>query len=279
MTTDLKRLFRYQELIFALSERESSSPRSSTDKLETSIKRAEARLPKALRPRLVTLRTKSPVVIAPVENGGCGVCRNTLPTAVEQAVKANAAYECCPACGRILYLPDGTPRQTGKRTSNPFRGNVSGIAQYTSEALIIPKLAAKTPEGAIRELAELLEEQGFIEDAGEIAALALEREKIAPTAVERALAFPHVRGVEGGGLVMAIGMRRQGYDFGSPDGKKTKILFFSVIPSAAGSFYLKMLAELMCSFHDAQARHALLAAPDSAEAWKTLCDLTAQTVP
>ena len=68
-------------------------------------------MPKALRPTLVTLRTRSPVVIAPVENGGCGVCRNTLPTAVEQAVKANSDYECCPACGRILYLPDGTPRQ------------------------------------------------------------------------------------------------------------------------------------------------------------------------
>ena len=40
------------------------------------------------------------------------------------------------------------------------------------------------------------------------------------TAVDNAIAFPHVRGVEGGALNLALGVSKKGIKFGGPGGKR-----------------------------------------------------------
>jgi mannitol/fructose-specific phosphotransferase system IIA component (Ntr-type) len=107
---------------------------------------------------------------------------------------------------------------------------------------------------------------------------ALQREAIVSTAVDHGLAFPHVRGVEGGGLTLACGLSRKGIPFGEEDKKPTKILFFMVIPTAASAFYLKLLAGLAESFTDAENRKAVLAAKDQDELWKALSKVTRATI-
>jgi len=79
----------------------------------------------------------------------------------------------------------------------------------------------------------------------------------------------------GGGLTFAVGMKRGGLPFGAPDKVKTKLLFFTVIPTAASQFYLKLLSGLTQVFRDAKARNALLACKTADEMWETLDDLTA----
>jgi mannitol/fructose-specific phosphotransferase system IIA component (Ntr-type) len=99
------------------------------------------------------------------------------------------------------------------------------------------------------------------------------------TAVHTGLAFPHVRGVEGGGLTFSLGLKRDGLEFGAPDGGLTQIIFFIVIPSAASGFYLQLLSGLIQALQDESARQTLLASATPAEVWENLTRLSQKTIP
>ena len=144
---------------------------------------------------------------------------------------------------------------------------------------MVPKLAASTREEVIGELAKLLGDGGFVEDAATVAELALRREAILSTAVEHGLAFPHVRDVEGGGLTLAVGLKARGIDFSGHDGHLSKIFFFMVIPTPATAFYLRLLAGLVRTFESSDARKALLECEKPEQMWKTLTKLTRETIP
>jgi mannitol/fructose-specific phosphotransferase system IIA component (Ntr-type) len=168
-------------------------------------------------------------------------------------------------------------RQQAKKTSGD-KMLPKGIARFSDEALMIPRLKAETREEALAELAGAMAVAGFIENADSVCELALKREAMISTALESGLAFPHVRNVEGGGLTLALGLKPKGLAFGAPDGKLTKIVFLMVIPTPSSAFYLRLLAGLVKTFADADARKSMLDAETSAEMWKTLTKLTRLTV-
>jgi mannitol/fructose-specific phosphotransferase system IIA component (Ntr-type) len=128
-------------------------------------------------------------------------------------------------------------------------------------------------------LAQTLAKQGYIENADVVTDLALKREAIIGTAVEHGLAFPHVRDVEGGGLTLALGLKEKGLNFGAPDEKLTKIIFLIVIPAPASAFYLRLLAGLVRTFAETEARKTLLECETPAQMWKVLTKLTRATIP
>ncbi|MEI6516062.1 MAG: PTS sugar transporter subunit IIA, partial [bacterium] len=119
---------------------------------------------------------------------------------------------------------------------------------------------------------------GFVDDADKLVEAALKREAIVSTALEHSLAFPHVRGVEGGGLTLGMGISSKGIKFDGHDKGLTKIIFFLVIPTAASAFYLKVLAGLAETFSDAEARKALMAEESPEKVWKALIKLTKKTI-
>jgi len=87
-----------------------------------------------------------------------------------------------------------------------------------------------------------------------------------------------VRGVEGGGLTLALGIHKKGVHFGGPGRTLTRIFFFVVIPTAASAFYLKLISGLAQTFRENEAREALLATDDPAALWTVLVKQTRQTV-
>ena len=136
-------------------------------------------------------------------------------------------------------------------------------------------LDGKTREDAIAELAGAMEKGKFIANADSLVASALEREGILSTAMEGGIAFPHVRGVEGGGLTLAMGVSKKGIDW---DGEKVNIVFLSAIPVAVSAFYLRLMAGLTQAFSKEANRKALLDAKDEAALWKALQKATRATV-
>jgi len=154
-----------------------------------------------------------------------------------------------------------------------------GVARFSAQNLMVPKLTADTGEEAIEELSAKLEAEGFVEDAGKLVEKALARELIVSTAVDHGLAFPHVRGVEGGGLTMALGVRKKGLKFGGAGRNLTRIVFFMVIPTAASAFYLKLLSGLTQTFREADAREKLMDADTPEKMWAILARLTKTTIP
>ena len=120
-----------------------------------------------------------------------------------------------------------------------------------------------------------MEEAKFISNADSLVAAAMERESILSTAMDGGIAFPHVRGVEGGGLTFAMGVSRSGIDW---NGETVNIVFLSAIPVAVSAFYLRLMSGLLKAFAKEPARRAVLEAKSSEALWKALQKATRATV-
>ncbi len=277
MNSVLNHLIQLQELDFALAEQKTANPQAPLTQLEDAIAQLRAQLPDQVLSRYQRLQQNSALAVVPVANGACSQCRMGVPLGIVNAVRAGEELQTCGHCGRFLFWQEVTPRQPKKSGGDKLPR--AGIARFSSPKLMLPRLAATTRDAALGELAELLARQGFVEEPGSLVEMALRREAMVSTAVENGLAFPHVRNVEGGGLTFAVGLHEKGIDFGGADGQASRIIFFIVIPAPASAFYLRLLAGLVRTFSEAEARQTLLecATPDAM--WKTLAKLTRQTIP
>jgi mannitol/fructose-specific phosphotransferase system IIA component (Ntr-type) len=89
---------------------------------------------------------------------------------------------------------------------------------------------------------------------------------------------PHVRGVEGGGLTLAMGLSHKGIRWDAHATELTRIVVFIIIPTVASAFYLKLLAGLAETFTQADARKLILETGEAEAMWKTLVKITRSTV-
>ena len=95
--------------------------------------------------------------------------------------------------------------------------------------------------------------------------------------MENGLAFPHVRGIEGGGLTLALGVSKKGVPF-DEQGSVAHFIFLVTIPSAVSAFYLRLLSGLTETFLKPQNRDALLAAETPEQLWKALIKATRYSI-
>lgn len=270
-------LVQLQELTLIRDEQKVAERPERLQPLDTSIKTMLGRLPKDIRVMFEKLRKKDHIVIAPIANRLCSVCGMTLPISLVQSVQQAKKIYNCPSCSRLLFYPQNTAR----RVAAPLlRGETRkvGVSRFSAPALMIPRLQAEDKEGVIGELAMQMEQEGFVDNGEMLLESALRRETIVSTAMSHGLAFPHVRGIEGGALTFSLGLSPKGIVFDENGSGLMHIIFFIVIPTAASAFYLKLLSGLAETFSKAEARKALLAAKDNPTLWKTLCKLTRSTI-
>ena len=91
------------------------------------------------------------------------------------------------------------------------------------------------------------------------------------------LEFPHVRGVEGGGLTLALGLSEKGIVWDS-DGSKVHVVVFSVIPVAVSAFYLRLMTMLCDTFKKKENLALVTSSKTSAALWKNLVKATRYSV-
>ncbi|MBW2058569.1 MAG: PTS sugar transporter subunit IIA [Deltaproteobacteria bacterium] len=273
----LNQLIQLQELYFAESEQQSLNPETQPEEIEKAIHDLLEDLPSTVASLCRRLRKRDPAVVVPVVDGVCSACGMALPTSRTYAIERGDEIYQCPSCSRILYSRPGAPRQVRSvRSMGRLR---SGIARFSDKSLMCPRLKAKTRNEALSELIGLMARKGFVENPDGLLHAALEREAIISTAVNHGLAFPHVRGVEGGGLTFSVGLKREGLDFGAPDGGLTRIIFFIVIPSAASAFYLQLLSGLIESLQASEARERLLECTAPDQLWEALSAISHKAIP
>ena len=277
MHPKINHLIQLQELSLIRTEQKAHRHGHRLDELDASVKSLTEQLPADIQGLVGRMQKRDPIIIVPMSNGICTGCGMRIPTSLVQSVKVSEHIQVCPICTRILYYQEGLPRHIG---AAPRRGDPRkvGIARFSAPGLMIPKLQASTREEAILEMADCMQEQGFVDHASKLVEAALRRESIVSTAVDHGLAFPHVRGVEGGGLTLGLGISSKGIKFDGHDKTLTRIVFFLVIPTAASAFYLKLLAGLAETFSDADARKALMAEENPDKLWKVLVKLTKKTI-
>ncbi len=273
----MNHLVQLQELVLIRGEQKVAGGAGHLEKLDESIAAMTRQLPKDIRTNFEKLRHRDQNVVVPVADQGCTVCGMKLPRSLQQAIRLGRDLHPCPNCARILYLAEGAPRNTRQRPGR-FDTPKPGVARFSAESLMLAQLNADDREGAIRELAMRMADEGFVDRGDLLVEEALRREAILCTAVDHGLAFPHVRGVEGGGLTLAVGLSQKGIDFEGSKTNLTKIVFFLVIPIAASAFYLKLLSGLTETFMVAENRKQLLASKDAATLWKTLIKVTRKII-
>ena len=272
----LSALLRIQELGFALLEHEAAESQSGQKEIREAMQELAKGVPREWLRVLERLQSTGQPAVVPAMDGFCSYCRIQVPTQMFQEVMRSSRIHQCPCCARILYVPESGGLHLGEATPRMGQG---GIARFSNAQLVLPNLSARSRDQVLQELVERLASLGWVAEPEEILKAAIEREELVTTALDHGLAFPHVRGVEGGGLVVAAGLSRKGVRF-SPDGRRlTRILFFSVIPQAASTLYLRIVGGVVKALRADEARKKLLSCSDSQTAWEVLLELTRSTLP
>jgi len=274
MKNQINMLRQLQELVLTRDEHHQTGDGSHMDSLNDSIDALEAKLEPQIANIYQRLYKKNHVVMGAMSNGCCAACGMQIPIAQVQQVKLGQHLVTCSSCGRILFADEAdAARNIAEKTDKD--DPKTGISRFSAEELVVADLGACTREEAIVRLAGLMEEHRFVSNADSLATAALEREGVLSTAMEGGLAFPHVRGVEGGALTLALGVSKDGIDW---DGETVHIVCLSAIPVAVSAFYLRLMSGLMQAFSKEANRKALVDSKDASSLWKTLVKVTRTTV-
>ncbi len=272
MKSVINQLCQLQDLILVRDEHRATGGADHLARLNESIESMVASLPREVVGTFNRLFARDHVLMAPVHNGCCAVCGMRLPVSQLQAVRQCTALQMCPGCARILFEEPDAPQWVGAvpTRSDPHK---NGISRFSAESLMVPDLVAGSAADAIEILAGKMESGGFISHADKLIASALERESMLSTAMEHGLAFPHVRGVEGGSLTLACGVSKEPFAW-DVAGNMTNIVFLITIPTAVSAFYMRLIAGLTNAFLKENNRQALLEAETPTALWKALAKAT-----
>lgn len=269
----MNQLIQLQSLSYTLDEQKALTTENHLKSLEESIEALTSGIPKDISKLFQKLIKHYKTAVVPMAKGVCSGCGMAVPTILAYEVQVGEKIFQCPSCTRIIYYRDSLPRQV-KRVCKPS----AGLDRFSASSLMLPELQGRDRNEVLAEMTQLLAAQGYVEEPDRLLEAALGRESIVPTAIEHGLAFPHVRGVEGGGLVLACGLKKDGIAFGAPKKQLTSIFFFMVIPLAASAFYLHLITGLMDSFREESAREKLLACKTPEKMWQVLSQLTKKTI-
>jgi mannitol/fructose-specific phosphotransferase system IIA component (Ntr-type) len=274
----INQLIQLQEMVVARMQKKASMPKAPLGALNQNIALLGANLPQRVKSHLNQLLQKHPEAVVPIVAGHCTGCGMGVSKSLVNEILHGDELHRCLNCTRYLYCPSEiVAREHISRVYGEARQ--IGIARFSAPSLMVSPLSGTTPEEVLGELCQRMQQEAFVEDGNHLFELAMQREAIISTGVDSGMAFPHVRGVEGGGLTMALGIHKKGIHFGGPGKTLTRIFFFMVIPTATSAFYLKLIAGLSQTFREKEAREALLAVADDEQVlWNTLIRKTCKAI-
>jgi PTS system nitrogen regulatory IIA component len=138
------------------------------------------------------------------------------------------------------------------------------ISRYVKKEFIIPDLNAVDKAGAIRQLVDRIF-NSMAPEIGDISAdfifeSVMKRESIQTTGLGNGLAFPHARLDKCFDLVLAIGVSKNGVDFGSIDKKPCNVICLMLSPVDKPYIILQTMAALTRVLADSQNVNAIISA-------------------
>lgn len=273
----INQLIQLQELVVANMQKKAAMPQARLEELEKSIVALGSDLPQQVKSHFNRLLQKHPEAIVPVANGICAGCGMALTKSLVQSVHKAEQMNRCPNCARFLYYPEQLVER--ERTNRVYgEARKTGIGRFTAPELMMVSLKGSSPEEVLGEICTRMAGAGFVDDGDHLLDLALQREAIVSTAVDNGIAFPHVRGVEGGGLTLVVGIHKKGIKFGGPGRTLTRIFFFMMIPTSTSAFYLKLISGLSRIFREKESSEALLTAKTDEDLWKALIKTTKKMI-
>ncbi|TMP97536.1 MAG: PTS sugar transporter subunit IIA [Verrucomicrobia bacterium] len=148
------------------------------------------------------------------------------------------------------------------------------LPDLVDEKQVILRLRSRKPGNALREIVQLLANNGKIEDPEKFLEQVLAREHAHPSVVEYGVVFPHARTDLVDEIVLGIGRSRAGIPFGE-NGVRARLIFVIGVPQLLVNDYLICVGTLARIVKDHATRSTLLRAETPRE---FLDALTAETL-
>lgn len=140
------------------------------------------------------------------------------------------------------------------------------ITTLINEHLINLDLKATRKEEVFTEMARLLASQGKVSDEQAFIKDLWAREELGNTGFEEGVALPHAKSAAVCNPAVAIGISRNGIEYGAEDGKPSHIFFMIASPNGGANHHIEVLAELSGKLIEEGFIAKLLAAKTPADA-------------
>ena len=131
------------------------------------------------------------------------------------------------------------------------------LTDLLDEKQVILGLRSRKVPNALREIIQLLAQNGKIENADAFFETALAREQAHPSVVENGVAFPHARTDLVDEIIVGIGRSRVGIPFGQ-NSARARLIFVIGVPERLVNEYLICVGTLVRLVRDDTIRSALL---------------------
>ncbi|MBP8221935.1 MAG: PTS sugar transporter subunit IIA, partial [Aeromonadaceae bacterium] len=118
------------------------------------------------------------------------------------------------------------------------------LPTMTNGRLICLELKATSKEALFDEMAQMLARDGAVSDQQQFVKDVWAREQLDCTGFEQGVALPHAKSKAVSRPAIAIGVSRQGIEYGAEDGKPTQLIFMIASPDGGANHHIEVLAEL-----------------------------------
>lgn len=118
------------------------------------------------------------------------------------------------------------------------------ISDLINEDLICLNLTAINKDDVFVEMIERLHAQGRVNNKEQFLADIYAREALGNTGFEDGIALPHAKSAAVINPAVAIGISRQGIDYGAEDGQPSTLFFMIASPDGGADHHIEVLAEL-----------------------------------
>ncbi|HGS4477557.1 TPA: fructose-specific PTS transporter subunit EIIC [Vibrio cholerae] len=151
------------------------------------------------------------------------------------------------------------------------------INQLINADLIQLDLQANSKQAVFEELINILHAQGRISDKAAFLKDIQTREELGNTGFEDGVAIPHAKSAAVTQPSVAIGVSREGIDYGAEDGLPSKLFFMIASPDGGDNHHIEVLAELSSKLIEEGFIEAFLNTKNSEQALELLLKKSAPT--
>ena len=139
------------------------------------------------------------------------------------------------------------------------------ICEVLSQDRVIIGVKSRSKLDVIREILELAATSPKIRDKERLLESILERERLQTTGVGFGLAIAHAKTDDVEGVVLSLGISKDGVNYDSLDGKPAHIIFMLTAATDKNTEYLSVLARIARIFKDEEFREAVIHTDTSAD--------------
>jgi len=139
------------------------------------------------------------------------------------------------------------------------------ICEVLSQDRVIIGVKSKNKISVIQEVLELAATSEKISNKHRLFESIMEREQLQTTGVGFGLAIAHAKTDDVEGVVLSLGISKDGVDYDSLDGKPVHIIFLLTAATDKNTEYLSVLAKIARIFKEKDFREAVIHAGSSAD--------------